>query len=292
MDDDQTYPNEAFYFKRLFIATPAGDLELVFSPSDWGCGAVSSYPDGNVFDYDDDGLMDLVVAIQYHDKANQIIGGSVRVYHRLSPSPEHGYLFEEVFRQDVQGVGFGTPQKANLNGNPADGKEGWVFPSGANYHLRAFGISGIATLQKSGDDWVLLGTYCANRAAAQSRYNGIYSSPAIIDADGDGYDDVVIYCTKDPVPLPNDPDGYCFTGDLVLFRNLGGEPRGFPELFSLDEGGSKLLWENDSFSWDLKSGDFNDDGKLEIGTAICRQEPFWGSREGFYRVYYASIDWD
>ena len=67
-----------------------------------------------------------------------------------------------------------------------------------------------------------LGTHATNRAAAQSRYNGIYSYPAIIDADGDGYDD----------------------------------------------------------------------GKLEIGTATCRREPFWGNMEGFYQVYYAPVDWE
>ncbi|MCD6599196.1 MAG: hypothetical protein J7L19_01300 [Dehalococcoidia bacterium] len=190
------------------------------------------------------------------------------------------------------GIGFGGPQKANLNGNSADGKESWVLPAGANFHLRAFGVSGVATLQKNGDDWVLLGTHATNRAAAQSRYNGIYSCPAIIDADGDGYDDVVIYCTKDPVASPSEPEDYHFTGDLVLFRNLGGSPRQFLELFSLDEGGSKVIWENDSFSWDLKSADFNGDGKLEIGTAICRREPFWGNMEGFYQVYYAPVDWE
>ena len=94
------------------------------------------------------------------DKDNQILGGSVRVYHRLSPSQEQGYRFEEAFRQDVWGIGFGGPQKANLNGNSADGKESWVLPAGANFHLRAFGVSGVATLQKNGDDWVLLGDTC------------------------------------------------------------------------------------------------------------------------------------
>lgn len=291
IDEDPMYPNEAFYFKRLFIDTPSGDLEMVFSPSEWGCGAVSADPNGNVFDYDADGLMDLVVLIQYMDSDNQVLAGSVRVYHRLLSSSEHGYRFEEAFRQDVQGVGFGNPKQADLNGDPTDGKEGWVFQAWADFQLRAFGVSGVATLQKNGDDWVLLGTHATNRAAAKSRYDGTYSHPAIIDADGDGYDDVVIICTKDPVVSPSDPDHYYFQGDLVLFRNLAGEPRGFPELFSLDEDHSESIWEDDSFSWHLKSGDFNDDGELEVGTALCRREPFWGSEEGLYQVYYASINW-
>jgi len=286
IDTNLSFPNEAFYVKHLYIATPSGDMEMVFSPSEWCRYAVSAYPSANVWDYDNDGLLDLVVSVGYMDSDSVILGSIIHVYHRLPASLNHKYRFKEVYRKELRGVYLYGPRLANLNGDPSDGKESWIFWCRVDSQMRRFGVNGVATLQWVNDKWVLLGTHASDRFDAKIRYDGAYSFPAVIDADNDGYDDVVIYCVRGTIKRP---DGTYFDiGDLVLFRNVAGKIRSYQELFSLDE--SVTLWVNDSFNWDVHVDDFDDDGNLEVGCSLCRPEPYWDGN-GVYQVYYSKVSW-
>ena len=83
IDTDMSFPNESFYVKHLYVATPSGDMEIVFPPSEWSDEAVSAYPSANVWDYDGDGLLDMVVSVGYMDSDSAILGSIVHVYHRF-----------------------------------------------------------------------------------------------------------------------------------------------------------------------------------------------------------------
>ncbi len=147
IDTNLSFPNEAFYVKHLYIATPSGDVEMVFSPSEWCRYAVSAYPSANVWDYDNDGLMDLVVSVGYMDSDSVILGSIIHVYHRLPASLNHKYRFEEVYREELRGIYLYGPRLANLNGDPSDGKESWVFWCRVDSQMRKVGVNGVATLQ-------------------------------------------------------------------------------------------------------------------------------------------------
>jgi hypothetical protein len=290
----EPYPDEPSYVQHLYLATTGGDIPLAFSPTEVD-GAVGAQAWANVGDFDRDGLVDLVVAVSFYDSDNEFVTGSVRVYRRLSPAAGRRYRFQEAFRQDVRGASFWSPLPADLNGDPADGKEGWIMSLRVDSQWRRFGVNGLATLQRTADGWQLLGTHATDRAEAQVNYRDVYSNPAVLDADGDGRDDAVAYLVRGLVRFPYGDKGYGSYGDLILFRNVGGAVRGYPELFSLDEGEARVLWRNDSFSWDVHAADFNDDGKGEVGCALTRREPAWpaagGGATGGFQVYYAPITW-
>lgn len=286
MDTDPTFPNEPFYIKHIYVGNSGEDEEMVFSPSEWQ-GATAASLAADVSDFNSDGLMDMVVAVNYSDNDGEISAGSIRAYQRLPARDGRNYRFAEIFRQDVIGANFWSPTKADLNGLSGDGKEGWIMGLRMDSPIRGFGVSGIATLQRTGDSWKLLGTHRSDLSFAYT-YRSIYSNPAVIDADKDGYDDAAVFILKGIVSA----EGENFMiGDLVLFRNVSGEIRGYEELFALGSGTIKSLWENDSFNWDVHTDDFNDDGLQEIGVSLPRPEPFHGPNEGTYQVYYAMVKW-
>ncbi|MCD6383905.1 MAG: hypothetical protein J7L88_05530 [Thermoplasmata archaeon] len=272
MDSDMTYPHEPFYFKHLYL----GEEEMIFSPSDFP-GARTAYVGGvGVLDYNHDGLEDLVVSLTYYDSDNEILGGSVRVFKRLPIELNRTYRFEEVFRRDLIGIGFGWVEEANLDG---DGVKDFVFECRANSQRRSFGVSGVATLRYVNGVWELRGTHCSDRFMAEINYEYSYSHPAVLDADGDGYDDVVINIVRRTVKRE---DGTYFAiGDLVLFLNQKGKLKEFDGFFSLDY--STVLWGNDSFSWDVHVDDYDGDGAMEVGVALCRKEPY---PDGLFGIYY------
>ena len=55
----------------------------------------------------------------------------------------------------------------------------------------------------------------------------------------------------------------------------------FDGFFSLDY--STVLWGNDSFSWDVHVDDYDGDGAMEVGVALCRKEPY---PDGLFGIYY------
>lgn len=254
LDTGNLFMREPFYLHHLYVNQGGYDTEISFTPSDYP-PASSSWCTGNVWDYDKDGLIDLVVSVTYQ-KGDTPVYSSVRVYHRLPSLPGRRYRFEEAFRRDIPDVNFWELVPANLNGSPNDGKEAWIMNARIWGGFNPFGVCGVATLQYIADTFQLLGTYAYNPAPVALKYKSTYSSAAAIDADGDGYDDAAVVMVR--------------TGlhdDIVLFRNLNGQIRTFPELFCADNGNSKVLWEDHAFTWDLHTGDFDDDGFEELGAA-------------------------
>lgn len=297
IDQNMLFPNDAFYVKRLYLETKGADIELFFSHQD------SPFPDvvsartlANIFDYDNDGLYDMIVTIQYMDDdtvdVERLCGASLRIYHRLLPTDGRDYRFELAFRKDIAGIKLGRPEPADLNGDPADGKEGWIVGVGIDTTMtnKLNTIPGLAAIFKDGDEWKLLGTHPGKNSI--KRYCGTYSSVSVFDFDGDGYDDGVIVCNKEPKDVPYLPPHKYMVSDIKVFRNMGGEMRDYDELFTHDPECSRALWPDDAFTWDLHMEDFDDDGELELGCALGRREPAWGSILGNYGIYWMEPEWE
>jgi hypothetical protein len=198
---DTNYPNEPFYVKHIFLATKAGDIELVFMTSEQE-NATGVDCIANIFDYDKDGLFDMVVNVGYYDSTGKVLAADVRVYHRLPSNNISDYRFENVFSQKVQGAIFGLPHLANLDGDETDGEEAVLFMTSMKSQHNPFGVSGVATLTYKNETWELLGTYCNDRDLAQEEYMSAYSNTVVMDVDNDGYDDVIVYLIRKIVPIP------------------------------------------------------------------------------------------
>lgn len=278
MDTDTLFPNEPFYLHHLYVNNGGLDAEMVFTPVDYLESSNTSC-EGEVWDYDNDGLVDLAVAVSYLDEGTPVYG-SIRVYHRLPALQGKRYRFEEVFRKDIPITNFWQLIPANLNGNASDGKEGFIMNACINGGYSPFGVCGIATLQLIADTFQVLGTYAYNPAQMAADYVSTYSSAAAIDADGDGYDDAAVVMIK--------PNNF---GDIVLFRNLNGEIKTFPELFCGDGGNSKVLWANHKFTWDLHTGDFDDDAQMELGAAEALKLPPYEELPVSYQIFYSDALW-
>jgi hypothetical protein len=278
IDTGNLFENEPFYLRHLYLNTGGLDIEMVFSPTDFPeCSHVECY--GNTWDYDHDGLIDLAVAVSYQNGDTQVCG-SVRVYHRLPSLQGRKYRFEEVFRKDIPSANFWELIPADLNGNASDGKEGWVMNARIQGGYTPFGVCGVATLQQVADSFQVLGTYAYNPSQMAVDYVSTYSSAAVLDADGDGYDDAAVCMVK-----PNHND------DIVLFRNLNGQIRTFTELFCADNNNSNVLWANHHFTWDLHTEDFDDDGQDELGTAESLKTPPYEKYPVSYQIYYTDAIW-
>jgi len=278
IDTDTLFPNEPFYLHHLYVNNGGLDAEMVFSPLEHaGCSNTSC--EGVAWDYDNDGLIDLAVAVSYLYDGTPVYG-SIRVYHRLPALPDRRYRFEEVFRKDIPMANFWQLIPANLNGNASDGKEGWIMNARIDGGYSPFGVCGIATLQLIADTFQVLGTFAYNPPQMAAEYVSTYSSAAAIDADGDGYDDAAVVMVR--------PDNH---DDIVLFRNLNGELRTFPELFCADGGNSKVLWANHHFTWDLHTGDFDDDGQEELGTAESLKTAPYEELPVCYQIFYSDALW-
>jgi hypothetical protein len=247
IDTGNLFVHEPFYLHHLYVNSGGPDVEMEFDPMTF-LSSSSAWCSGNIWDYNHDGLMDLAVNVSYQ-KGDTPVYASVRVFHRLPSLQGRRYRFEEVFRKDIPNANFWELIPANLNGNALDGKEGWVMNARIWGGLSPFGVCGVASLQKVSDSFRVLGTYADNPDQMAADHISTYSSAAVLDADGDGYDDAAVVMIK--------PDNQ---GDIVLFRNLNGQIRTFPELFCADRGNSKVLWANHYFTWDLHTGDFDDDG--------------------------------
>ncbi len=275
-DTGNLFSQEPFYLHHLYVNNGTVDTEIVFTPDDYPPSS-SAWCTGNVWDYDHDGMMDLAVAVSYQKGDTQICA-SVRVFHRLASITGKSYRFEQVFRKDIPNTNFWELIPANLNGNPLDGKEAWVMNARISGGSNNFGVCGIASLQHVAlDSFLLLGTYAHNPQLMAEEYISTYSSAAVIDADNDGCDDAAVVMIK--------PDNH---GDIVLFRNLKWQLRNFPELFCADNGNSRVLWDNHHFTWDLHTGDFDDDEADELGAAeALKQFP----ELKIYNIHYSDITW-
>ena len=275
IDTGNLFIHEPFYLQHLYVNSGGLDTEIEFNPSDYPLSS-SAWCTANIWDYDHDGLIDMVVNISYQKGDTPIYAG-VRVYHRLSSFQGKRYRFEEVFRKDIPAVNFWELVPADLNGNELDGQEGWVMNARIWGGASLFGVCGLATLQYVADTFQVLGTYAFNPGQMAMEYKSTYSSAAVLDADGDGYDDAAVVMLK--------PDHH---GDIILFRNLNGQIRTFPELFCADNGNSQILWAEHYFTWDLHTGDFDDDGQIELGTAESLKHP---PDTYSYQIYYSDAFW-
>ena len=296
IDVDSTYPRDAFYVHRFYLETGGGDFELYFSHTDSEFSNVTTASvNGNIFDYDNDGLYDLFATVEYYDDDSLFImqhcGTSVRVYHRLPAIGDRKYRFEQAFRKDLAGLTLGRPVAANLNGDASDGKEGWVIPANIDTSMTndLNTAPGIVSVYKEGEDWKILGT-CPD-STSLNKYIGVYSGVSVFDDDGDGYDDAVIKLDKESMVVPYSPTEKFMVGDLKLFRNMRNEIRDYEELFTHNPECSKVLWENDALTWDVHMEDFDDDGEQELGCSLARREPAWGNLPGNYGIYYSKLKW-
>ncbi len=296
IDTDSVFPTDPFYVHRFYLVTDGGDFELYFPYSDSGFpNVVSSGCCANIFDYDNDGLFDLFVTIEYLDNDNNAFtrycGTSVQIYHRLPAIGNRKYRFKLAFRRDIAGISFGAPIPADLNGDASDGKEGWLMPvridTSMSNELNT--VPGIASVYRDGDTWKIQGTHPDSTSLIQ--YAGTYSGVCVFDVDNDGYEDAVVKLDKEPKVVPYSPSEKYMTGDLKLFRNMRGENRSYEELFTHGPEGSQVLWADDAFSWDVHMENFDDDGKPELGCALARREPAWGNVLGKYGIYYTDLKW-
>jgi len=297
IDADTLFPHDAFYVHRFYLKTDGGDFELYFSHSESIFKNVTTAScNGNIFDYDNDGLFDLLVTVEYYDNDSSFImqhcGTSIRIYHRLPAKENRKYRFELAFQKDLSGIGFGQPIPANLNGNKFDGKEGWIMPvhidTSMSNDLNT--AAGVAVLYKDGNNWKITGTHYDSNSV--NPYIGVYSGVTVYDANGDGYDDAVIKLDKESRIVPYDSSEKYMIGDIVLFRNMRPEKRNYDEIFTHSLDGSKILWANDAITWDLHPEDFDEDGTPELGCALSRREPAWANMHGKFGVYYTELAWD
>ena len=295
IDADTCYPTDAFYVHRLYLATMLGDIELTFPYTDSNFpNVISSGCCANIFNYDNDSLMDMIVTISYlDDETNnfilQLCGASIRIYHRLPATLNHKYRFELAYQRDIAGINLGTPEPANLNGISSDGKEGWVIPvkidTSMSNELNT--APGLLSMYKVNGDWEIFGT-CPDTTAA-FQYIGTYSNVTIYDYNSDGYDDAVIKCDVRPVVVPYDTVEHYMAGDIKLFLNMRGQLTNYQEDFSHGQEASIVLWANDAITWDLHCEDFDEDGEPELGCALSRREPAWDSIPGNFGIYYTEI---
>lgn len=297
IDPDSLYKNDAFYVHRFYLETQGGDIELYFSHSDTQFENVTTAScNGNIFDYDNDGLFDLFVTVEYYDNDTSFIeqhcGSSIRIYHRLSAKQGRRYRFKEVFRKDLAGLGLGHPVPANLNGKESDGKEGWLIPVNIDTSMSndLNTAPGVVAVYKVGSDWVISGTFPDSTSV--KKYIGVYSGVCVYDVDNDGYDDAIIKMDVVPRVVPYKTSEKYMTGDLKLFRNMRTDVREYKELFAHSSEASTILWPDDAFSWDVHLEDFDDDGEKELGCSLARRESAWTNPPGNFGIYFTELEWE
>ncbi|MGQ4895039.1 MAG: hypothetical protein ACP6IQ_10505, partial [Candidatus Njordarchaeia archaeon] len=272
----EPYETEPFYVKHFYIVEGSGNntvyREMIFSPNDVDFAETAMTYDAEPIDFNNDGLMDLVVTVDYYI-GDRMVRGRIYIYQRIS-STVYPYLFKEIQCIDVPSSGFEFIRKANLDGNPLNGKESLVV--GFYYNGTASDkLSGPAYLTWNG---TLFNIHYLYSELDPYPYSGVYGQIVVSDVNKDGYDDVVIYVQRREF----------LGGDLVLFLNTGENYTGSHFVYSSDY--VKILMKGQWLTWFIALEQADTDPQLELVVCLLNELPYWCPLgEKIRSAYYTNI---
>ncbi|MGQ4834475.1 MAG: hypothetical protein ACP6IS_11360 [Candidatus Asgardarchaeia archaeon] len=282
---NEPYEEEAFYVRHMYLINTENRKdalysEMVFYP-DVFQGADSAVPMGiETMDFNNDGLLDLIVGISYYDDASNLLGFELKFLQRV-PSNITNYVFNEtkVMRFNNRGL-FGIA-KANLDGNLSNGKESLVV-----------GI--IATSSPTqGDSLLIYLTPTLDKTLFEAHeltfqvnvnpYRGVYNNPIILDGNNDGYDDVIFYCVNKEQSENNYP-----YGDIIYFQNTATSLNN--SYFTYSPQYVKVLMRGQSLTWGLELQQADFDSDLELTVCLLNPIPYWCPLyKGEINAYYCDV---
>ncbi|MEA1959072.1 MAG: hypothetical protein U9N44_05335 [Chloroflexota bacterium] len=190
------YENEAFYVKHLYVNHNGIISEMVFTPDQWHQQLLvrSSTLNGfGILDYNDDGLMDIAVSVEYwndEDPYGTVIGSEIYLYKRLESSdPDINYLFEEVDKIRSEGKTYSGLTSANLDGDIGNGNEAIVLNSRGVIGCENASIANCITIE---NNEMALHTLDVDFDSPNYPYIGCYANTLVVDGNQDGYDDIIL----------------------------------------------------------------------------------------------------
>ncbi|MCD6485550.1 MAG: hypothetical protein J7L47_10625 [Candidatus Odinarchaeota archaeon] len=281
----EPYDEEAFYVKHMYLinAGTQGSVvysEMLFYPDAFQ-GADSVAPQGiEVMDFNNDGMMDLIVGLSYYDSASNLLGFELRFLQRvLSNNTNYAFNETKIMRFNNRGL-FGIV-KANLDGNASNGKESLVVGIMATTSPTQ-GESLFIYLTPTSDE-NLFEVYELAFHASVNPYRGVYNKPILLDGNKDGYDDVIFYCVD-----KEQPENYYPHGDVVYFQNTAGSLSGDRFIYSSQY--VKVLMKGQSLTWGLTLQQADFDSELELTVCFLNPIPYWCPLyEGEINAYYCDV---
>ncbi|MHA1408371.1 MAG: hypothetical protein ACTSSG_13455 [Candidatus Heimdallarchaeaceae archaeon] len=284
----EPYNQEPFYLKRLWLYNNISDSynELFWDPGEV-TNSNSVQARAMVTNlYSESSGLDLVMWGTFRDRFNSIITSKLVFYQRIVGDENHKYAFEEKETWWAAGVEFWPAKRANLDGNPSNGKEAIVVGLANHVPHEGIGLNGFfyLTEESGAGNWEL--KTIDFKFDWSYPYRWIYSEVQVLDYNQDGFDDVAVYAIKNDWPAPS-------WGDLVVFQNIGesyGSIISGKSRFNVSEIHPIVLWSNDSFNWDIDVSNVVGDSNNELIVSLARRDPYVeGSNSGAFKVFYYQI---
>jgi hypothetical protein len=280
------YKNEAFYVKHLYVNISGVIGEMVFTPDQWHQQLLvrSSTLNGfGILDFNNDDLVDLAVSVEYwndEDPYGTVIGSDICLYKRIESSdPDIDYLFEEVDNIRSEGKTYSGLTSANLDGDLRNGDEALVINSKGVIGCENASIANYITIENGK---MTLHTLDVDVDSPDYPYIGCYARTLVIDANQDGYDDIILYAID-----KDHEEGHGY-GDIIYFENTGSKLA--TNRFVYDEEHCKVLMQGQSPSWSLTMQQCDQDNELELVICVQNKLPYWEETEDSEaHVYYCNL---
>ncbi|MGQ4872200.1 MAG: hypothetical protein ACP6IT_10260 [Candidatus Thorarchaeota archaeon] len=282
---NEPYDSEAFYVRHLYMTTPGphGNVvnsEMLFYPDAFP-GAESVAPQGvETMDFNSDGMMDLIVGLSYYDASSSLLGFELRFLQRIRSNVTN-YAFNETRTMRFENRGLFGIATANLDGDTTNGEESLVVGITATQSTTQ-GQSLFVYLTPTYDE-SLFEVHELVFGRSVNPYRGVYSSPVVLDGNGDGYDDVIFYCVN-----KDQPENYYPHGDVVFFQNTAGPSS--DGCFVYSSGNVKILMAGQSLTWGLALQQADADSELELTVCLLNPIPYWCPLyDGEISAYYCDV---
>ncbi len=281
---DYPYDEEAFYVKHLYVNRSGIIGEMVFTPDQWhpqllvDSSTVNGY---GILDFNNDGLMDLAVTVEYWHEGT-VIGSDIFLYKRVeSADPAINYFFEEVDKIHSEGKTYAQITSANLDGNIRNGNEALVLNSKG---VSDGGNTSIANYITIENNQMNLHTLNVDVDSPDYPYIGCYANTLVVDGNQDGYDDIILSGVDKDSPFE---EGYSYS-DIIYFQNTGSEI--VTNRFIYDKEHCKVLMKGQSPSWSLTMQQCDQDDELELVICVQNKLPYWEETENSEaHVYYCNL---
>jgi len=260
------YPNEPNYVKHLWVDCNSVDHELYWESDDFGEPNTISGGIGvaEMIRFDDVGP-GLAVAGTYNTDGKYT--ARISLYKRIAPQGDHQYRFEEIKRIMINDTELKGIEAINLDGNSANLNESFItvgrtlVPETAEYTARVFCVEP-NNVGEVNDAYELTELYVDNEDCYP--YTNPYSNTAVLDRNGDGFDDFVLMMMKEGETK----------SDLLYFKNIADNNDLFGGArFAYSPGHYEILIENYAIEQTLDFGDVDDDEIDELITGFSLRYP-------------------
>lgn len=260
----EPYEDEPFYVKHIYVEGVLSNgtttySEMIFSPDEVESATTAMISDMEPIDFDHDGLVDIVVTVEYY-QGTQLIAGKLIVFKRIY-SKKYNYLFKKIQEITMPYFSFVSIRSANLNGNTSDGRESLIVSfrnNNSDNSLSVYPRAGIAYMIWNGS---LFNIHYASIRTDKYPYWSVYGYIQVFDANRDGYDDVIVYA----------PSGKEY-GDLLLFLNTAGKEN---SVFVFSRNFARILMKGQFLTWFAALEQADHDPNLELVVCLLNELPYW-----------------